>query len=114
MILYQYKCPKCDKLFEEVRPIEKRHYAPCPTCGVLSMKELSAASADVNFRPRWFHNIAPVPVYIKSREEFTKVANMLGNVSNRPFTKRESMKVVNPRKREKARIINKLKRGIYE
>ena len=114
MILYQYKCHGCDKLFEEVRPIDKRHYAPCPTCGVLCMKELSAATADTNFRPRWFHNIAPVPVYIKSRKEFTKVSNMLGNYANIPFAKREAMKIVNPRKREKARIIAKLKRGLYE
>jgi len=114
MILYQYKCQHCDNLFDELREVEMRKWCACPACGQTAYKTMGAASADVNFRPRWFHNIAPVPVYIKSRKEFTKVSNMLGNYANIPFAKREAMKIVNPRKREKARIIAKLKRGLYE
>ena len=114
MILYQYKCQHCDNLFDELRDVEMRQWCECPNCNNTAYKTLGAATADINFRPRWFNNIAPVPVFINSREEFTKVSNMLGNYSNIPFAKRESREIKNPTKREKARIIAKLKRGQYE
>lgn len=114
MILYQYHCKHCGNTFDELREVEMRKWCYCPNCGETAYKTTGAATADTNFRPGWFHNIAPVPVHINSREEFTKVANMLGNYANRPFCKREAMKIVNPRKRAKARIIAKLKRGQYE
>jgi hypothetical protein len=55
-----------------------------------------------------------VPVYIESRDQFSKVSNMLGNYANRPFSKREVREIKQPKKREKAKLIQKLRRGIYE
>ena len=113
MILYQYKCSKCDKIFEELREVEMRRWCPCPKCNETAYKTLGAASADVNFRPGMYYDIAPVPVQINSREDFTKVANLMGNYSNMQFGKRQSKEIKQPSKREKARVIQKLRRGDY-
>jgi putative FmdB family regulatory protein len=114
MILYRYKCLECHRTFEEVREIEDRKWAGCPHCVGIGFKLLSAATADVNFRPGVYKNLAPVPVQINSREDFTKVSNLMGNYANIPFAKREVKEIKQPTKRDKARLIQKLRRGIYE
>lgn len=116
MILYCYECGRCEKVFEEMKEVEERHTAVCPECGEPAQKKISVSSEDVIFQPRWFHNLAPVPVYIENRDQFTKVANMLGSYSNKPFTKTSVMHdddIKQPKRSEKRRLIAKLKRGDY-
>jgi putative FmdB family regulatory protein len=113
MILYQYQCSKCNNVFEELREVDMRKWCPCPKCNETAYKTLGAASADVNFRPGVYYDIAPVPVQINSREDFTRVANLMGNYSNMPFSKREAQEIKAPSKREKRILMQKLRRGDY-
>lgn len=42
MPLYDYKCPHCEHVFEEMRPMAERATAECPRCGKAAEKTLSS------------------------------------------------------------------------
>ena len=114
MILYEYKCKACGEVFERTKAIKDRSSHPCPVCGADSKKTMGASKVDALFKPGWFNNIAPVPVYLENREQFTNVAGMMGNYANRPFCKQDSGNIRQPRTpKEKREVIRKLKRGEY-
>ena len=101
MILYQYKCNECNYIFDEMSTVEERANAICPKCKNIATKLMSVSCHNINFCPHWDYELAPRPVYLTSRNSITKVANMLGNYSDAPFTKRESGGVKVPNKQSK-------------
>ena len=114
MILYQYKCPECNKVFEAMSVVEKRSQHPCPECKTMAKKTVGGSTADALFKPGWFDNIAPVPVYIENPKQFSNVAAMMGNYANRPFCRTDNGNIRQPRtKYEKRRVVERLKRGDY-
>jgi putative FmdB family regulatory protein len=42
MPTYDYRCPKCDALFEVVQRMKDRPGAKCPKCGAKAVRQLSA------------------------------------------------------------------------
>ncbi|MDO5537771.1 MAG: zinc ribbon domain-containing protein [Desulfovibrionaceae bacterium] len=45
MPIYEYRCPKCEKIFEEWSHITEDHpQEPCPDCGTLSPRIMSSTS----------------------------------------------------------------------
>ena len=111
-MLYTYRCPECNKTFEEMKPIDKRYYAYCPRCETKSPKIISATCEKVIWQPRWIDNIAPRPVFIESRKQLANVCNMMGNYSNFPFTKNKR-EFREPYKQEKREVLRRLKHGDY-
>lgn len=50
MPIYEYRCPKCGKDFELMRPFSKAdEAAPCPDCGSPGEKLISVFSSTVDF-----------------------------------------------------------------
>ena len=41
MPTYDYKCPKCETVFEVVHKMSARHVAKCPKCGTRAERQLS-------------------------------------------------------------------------
>ena len=53
MPLYEYRCPKCGTEFELMRRMgEMNNPAPCPKCGVVAERLVSAAASKVGFYVR--------------------------------------------------------------
>lgn len=50
MPVYEYHCSKCNKTFDELKPMGDRHQALCPTCG-LSCKVLISKSSFKMYSP---------------------------------------------------------------
>ncbi len=55
MPIYDYKCPKCGKQFEEALTIkERKKKQNCPDCGVIAIKQLTIKpGGTLTSRPAW-------------------------------------------------------------
>ena len=63
MPIYEYKCEKCEHIFDEVLSVSNRDKPieePCPECGKKSIKKLISATTmgvDMNVKPPgWFQD----------------------------------------------------------
>lgn len=114
MILYQFKCKGCQHVFEEVKAIKNRSSHPCPVCGGNANKTMGGSTVHATFKPKWYNNIAPVPVYIENPKQFSNVASMMGNYANKPFCRSDNGRIKQPKTpAEKKAVVAKLKRGEY-
>lgn len=48
MPLYDFCCPACGAEFEDVRPVEDAGGPPCPACGVVCQRLVSAVHLKTN------------------------------------------------------------------
>jgi len=111
-MLYTYRCPECNITFDEIKEIDKRYYADCPTCQTRSPKIITVTCTNMVWQPKWMNNVAPIPVYVESREQLTNICNMMGNYSNHAFSKNKR-EFVAPVKQEKKEVIRRLRHGQY-
>jgi len=80
MPIYDYKCVKCDKAFEESLPIDRRDEPcslPCPECGAKEVKKIVGGMPSLNYG-------TDVSDSRKLPEDFK---NRLRDLSNKPGVK---------------------------
>ena len=73
-MLYEYRCPKCKKHFDDFRRVEARQYSVCPKCGTLSNLVFRPTRADNHmkqFKPYVDEHISPDgnPLLVESRSQ---------------------------------------------
>lgn len=73
MILYEYKCLKCDKITNKFRDIEDRDNCPQCECGGETKKIISKSKVHGDFMPYLDENIGDEPVWIESKQHRKKV-----------------------------------------
>lgn len=54
MPTYDYRCPKCDTLFEVIQRMKDRPGAPCPKCGAKAVRQLSGGHS-LHFKGSGFY-----------------------------------------------------------
>lgn len=68
MILYEYKCLKCDNIMEALRKIEERDNGPICKCGGETKKIISKQHVHSDFEPYLDENIGSEPTWVKSKQ----------------------------------------------
>lgn len=69
MILFDYRCTNCNKEFEDLRPRSDCKESTCPNCGSKAKRLFTIRHRYKDFLEGWWHDIAPEPIYIKSRRQ---------------------------------------------
>lgn len=54
MARYDYKCPKCEKVFEVEHPMSEHPTITCPDCGTVAERQLTTSG--IVFKGRGFYN----------------------------------------------------------
>jgi len=71
MPMYDYKCNGCGATFEAFNRIDERHEQRC-SCGEQAKIAFSAPAVH-GFKCGWFRDIAPDPVYARSKKELKEL-----------------------------------------
>ena len=74
MPIYQYKCKKCNKIFDEFSTIEDRNKVKCKCGGdaIIWFGGLKAVAIQV-WKPYWEENITHQPVLVKSKQHLKQL-----------------------------------------
>jgi len=76
---YDYFCPICDNVQEEVRTIaDRNNLCVCYECGShMKRNEVYHIARDW-FRPHWNENLDTDPVYVESKSQYKKECKKRG------------------------------------
>lgn len=77
MPLYDYKCVKCQTLFESLQKIADRQTAVCPRCGYIGTLQMSTF-ADHTFKPFWHEDFTDTPVLVQSKSHYKDLCKKHG------------------------------------
>ena len=76
MPIYQVKCTKCDKQFEEFAHIENRHNIKCKCDGDTKILIKSRKNIGIQiWKPYWEENITQQPVLVESKQHLKKLCD---------------------------------------
>ena len=73
-MIYEYQCPKCGDVIEDVRTLEEgfKKRVLCRRCRKWATKIFSKFVADT-WKPHWEHNIAANPVKVESKRQYREI-----------------------------------------
>lgn len=79
MPLYDYECPNCGMVFEELKPMDQRHTAPCPQCGGKAKMVILQAKRDWTWRIEgWWEDFDEKPVYVRDKRHLKELCKKYG------------------------------------
>lgn len=81
MPAYDYECPVCDKVVEQVNSMAQRH-SKAPRChGRRMVLAVGAAKPTIHtFKPMWAENLDSEPIYITSKRQYKEEAARRGKI----------------------------------
>jgi len=82
MILSDYKCSKCNFVFEDLRESEDVKFSTCPSCGGVAKQQLRMRHRYQDYVCGWWRDLGPEPIYIRSRRHLRDVVRQRDDAGN--------------------------------